>query len=284
MDENRFRPNIDGLEDRFTPSVSPGDVVAAYTNIVQITHQLQSFAPTIGQDRTTAEVQYIASTFPGLVVEANSDVAVLSQYLQDLQTQIAQNPALKASEGQYLGGFGYVEFEGLVDAGYAELWAIGFGASPPPAPPVPPPPSDGVNFGSVGLPPGTSDSNPAGSTLPFSLANPAWQNLSSGVRILDQTVGTGPQVAVGDTINADYTGYLTNGTVFDSSAKSGQLTSTLSTSSYIAGIVDGIVGMQAGGTRLIDIPATLGYGSNAQGSIPANSELIFSVTLNSFTS
>jgi hypothetical protein len=220
-----------------------------------------------------------------LVTEANSDVAVLSQYLTELQTQIAQNPALKNSEGQYLGGFGYVEFEGLVDAGYAELYAIGFGASPPPAPPVPPPPSDGVNFGNVGLPPGTSDSNPAGSTLPFSLADPRWQNLSTGVRILDTTVGSGSAVAVGNTINADYIGYLTDGTIFDSSSKSGVLTGVLNSTNFIQGFALGITGMQAGGTRLIDIPATLAYGANppSGSSIPANAELVFSVTLNSFT-
>jgi len=283
MDENRFRPTVDGLEDRFTPSVSPGDVVAAYTNVVQITHELRAFAPTIGQPRTSTEVQFIAASFPGLVTEANGDVAVLNQFLNTLQAQIAQNPALKTSEGQYLGGFGYVEFEGLVDAGYAELYARGFGAPAPPVPPVPPPPSDVVNFGTVGLPPGTSGSNPPGSTLPFSLADPSWQNLSTGIRILDQTVGTGPQVATGNTINAAYTGYLTSGTVFDSSAKSGPLTGVLNSTSFIQGFALGIVGMQAGGTRLIDIPANLAYGANPpSSSIPANAELVFSVTLNSF--
>ena len=44
------------------------------------------------------------------------------------------------------------------------------------------------------------------------------------------------------------------------------------------------VGMQAGETRIISIPAAEGYGSTAAGSIPANSNLIFVVTLTSICS
>ncbi len=288
MNQSKFRPTVERLDDRQVPSVSPAQVVAAYTDTEQTAQELEKFASTVGEPRTTAEISYIASQYPLISTQSQADEAVLSEFAGDFRTELAQNPSLVPYYGKFAGGIGYAVYQALLNADYAEVYAIGFGATPPPPPASPPPPpgDTGPNLGNnVPLPAGTSDSNPAGSTLPFSLGDPSWVNLSSGVRILDQTVGTGPQLAEGDTINADYIGYLTNGTVFDSSTKSGALTSTLSTSSYIEGVVNGMIGMQAGGVRLIDIPATQGYGSAGSGTaVPANAELIFQITLNSFTS
>lgn len=122
----------------------------------------------------------------------------------------------------------------------------------------------------------------ATSTLPFSLTDPAWVTLSSGVRILDQTVGTGTATARNKTINVDYIGYLTDGTIFDDGEG---FSSQLNAGSLIQGWVDAIPGMKVGGVRLLDIPSSLAYGANPpQGSsIPPNAELIFKVTLNSTT-
>jgi len=118
------------------------------------------------------------------------------------------------------------------------------------------------------------------STLPFSLTDPAWQTLPRGVRIWDVRAGKGTAVQAGDQITVNYIGYLTNGTVFDSSFSRNQpFSATLSTSDLIAGWVDGIPGMMPGGERRLDIPASLAYGSSGQGSIPPNSELVFNITL-----
>jgi len=105
--------------------------------------------------------------------------------------------------------------------------------------------------------------------------------LPSGVRILDTTVGTGTAVKVGDTINVAYEGYLTNGTLFDSSTN---FTATLTAANLIQGWVDAIPGMKPGGVRLLDIPASLAYGAAGRTNIPPNSELVFKVTLKSVNS
>jgi FKBP-type peptidyl-prolyl cis-trans isomerase len=100
--------------------------------------------------------------------------------------------------------------------------------------------------------------------------------------------GTGATAAAGDTIVVNYVGALySNGKVFDSSWKDGStFTATLASSasasggtSVIPGWVKGLVGMKVGGRRQLIIPPSLAYGSQASGSIPANSTLIFDIDL-----
>lgn len=104
---------------------------------------------------------------------------------------------------------------------------------------------------------------------------------ASNIQKTDQVVGTGTEAKEGDTITANYTGALaSSGTVFESSLDSGKpFTAKLSSGSLIAGWVQGIPGMKAGGKRRLVIPAALAYGSQAQGSIPANSDLVFDIEL-----
>jgi FKBP-type peptidyl-prolyl cis-trans isomerase len=118
--------------------------------------------------------------------------------------------------------------------------------------------------------------------LPVSLSDPAWVTLPSGVRYLDVVRGTGTTAAAGNTITANYAGYLADGTLFNA----GALPATgLSTSNLIAGWVDGIPGMQVGGVRYLDIPSSLGYGSSGSGTlIPANAELVFEISLTGVSS
>jgi FKBP-type peptidyl-prolyl cis-trans isomerase len=99
------------------------------------------------------------------------------------------------------------------------------------------------------------------------------------LQYIDKTVGTGATVAAGDTITADYTGALADtGVIFDASVDHGG-PQTFSLSQVIAGWQEAIPGMRVGGTRQLLIPASLGYGSQAQTGIPANSDLVFNVTV-----
>jgi FKBP-type peptidyl-prolyl cis-trans isomerase len=108
--------------------------------------------------------------------------------------------------------------------------------------------------------------------------------MSSGVKYWDVVQGSGTPVAAGNSITVNYIGYLVNGTIFDASFTDGKVfTTTLNTASLIAGWVDGIPGMKPGGERRLEIPASLGYGSTANGSIPANSVLVFDITMISAT-
>jgi FKBP-type peptidyl-prolyl cis-trans isomerase len=80
-----------------------------------------------------------------------------------------------------------------------------------------------------------------------------------------------------------YVGYLTDGSVFDQSKSSnGQkepLLFKLGAGQLIPGFEQGVAGMKVGGQRRVIIPPSLGYGDKAQGSIPANSVLIFDIQL-----
>ncbi len=104
---------------------------------------------------------------------------------------------------------------------------------------------------------------------------------SSGLTYQDFVVGTGATAVAGRAVTVHYTGWLEDGTKFDSSVDRGTpFTFTLGIGSVIAGWEEGVVGMQAGGTRRLLIPPALGYGSRgAGGVIPPNSTLIFDVHL-----
>ncbi|HVU66934.1 MAG TPA: FKBP-type peptidyl-prolyl cis-trans isomerase [Ktedonobacteraceae bacterium] len=113
--------------------------------------------------------------------------------------------------------------------------------------------------------------------------------MKDGLKYVDIKVGTGTAVTDGKTITANYTGWLASTCKkFDSSydAHSGTAAAPISiqlaTGSLIPGWVEGMVGMKPGGIRRLYIPAALGYGDQAAGSIPANSDLIFDVQLISF--
>jgi FKBP-type peptidyl-prolyl cis-trans isomerase len=132
-------------------------------------------------------------------------------------------------------------------------------------------------------------SDPANETFATSLGvNIAqMQKTTSGTYYQDLTVGTGtPLSASTATVNTqvtfDYTGWLSNGTQFDAGTNAGPE----ALGGLLYGFVDGMIGMNVGGVRLIVIPSDLGYGNAAQStpsgtSIPANSTLVFKVKLNS---
>lgn len=121
---------------------------------------------------------------------------------------------------------------------------------------------------------------------------PEQQNTAAGapadqVQGQEVKVGTGLQAEPGDTVSVLYTGKLTDGTVFDSSAAHGNepLVFTLGTQNLIAGFQIGVNGMKEGGERLLAIPPALGYGAqeikdaNGKVLIPANSTIVFDVQL-----
>ena len=93
--------------------------------------------------------------------------------------------------------------------------------------------------------------------------------------------GSGQEFADrGETVLVHYTGWLEDGTKFDSSRdKSNPFSFPLGGGRVIKGWEQGVEGMQAGEKRLLHIPADLAYGERARGAIPANSPLLFEVEL-----
>ncbi len=103
---------------------------------------------------------------------------------------------------------------------------------------------------------------------------------ASGLQYKDVVVGNGVVAQQGNTVSVQYTGWLTNGTKFDSSLDRQQAFEfALGQGSVIKGWDEGVAGMKVGGTRILVIPPDLGYGAAAQGTIPANSTLVFEVQL-----
>jgi len=92
--------------------------------------------------------------------------------------------------------------------------------------------------------------------------------------------GKGSAVKLGDKVVVHYSGYLWNGTTFDSSWESGNPASfTVDNSHLIKGFVKTLVGQRVGSQVIGVIPPSLGYGATANGSIPANSTLVFVVDI-----
>lgn len=120
------------------------------------------------------------------------------------------------------------------------------------------------------------------------------------LKVEEVVVGEGKAAERGALIIAHYTGYLPDGTVFDSSHHRGQPFETvIGTGRVIKGWDVGVLGseyakkigydsqladtdlapMQVGGKRKLLVPSHLGYGERQIGKIPPNSDLTFEIEL-----
>lgn len=106
------------------------------------------------------------------------------------------------------------------------------------------------------------------------------ERTASGVQFWDLKKGSGDVAVVGKRVKVHYTGWLTNGTKFDSSRDRYEpFTFVLGQGHVIKGWEEGVAGMKVGGQRQLRIPPELGYGARQAGPIPPNSTLIFDIEL-----
>ncbi len=111
---------------------------------------------------------------------------------------------------------------------------------------------------------------------------PGEVRMPNGLVIQDLSVGNGDVAEDGKSVSVHYTGWLTDGTKFDSSRDRQQpLRFTLGAGMVVAGWEQGIKGMRVGGKRKLTIPPALGYGAQGTpgGPIPPNATLVFEVEL-----
>ena len=99
----------------------------------------------------------------------------------------------------------------------------------------------------------------------------------NGVYYRDITVGTGPVIANGQALTVRYTGWLSNGSQFDSNTTTAGFPFTLGVSNVIPGWHEGLQGARVGTTRQLIVPPALAYGSGNYGPIPGNSVIVFNV-------
>lgn len=132
---------------------------------------------------------------------------------------------------------------------------------------------------------------------------PRYTTNADGLKWATITPGTGATPTTGQTAHVNYVGYLTTGSLFDTSigktAASVQAGESLvdggatlgvvidapqgTAGSVIAGFNEGVKGMQVGETRVLVIPAALAYGNAPPSGIPNNATLVFYVKLESIT-
>jgi peptidylprolyl isomerase len=102
----------------------------------------------------------------------------------------------------------------------------------------------------------------------------------TGLKYIDEVIGTGRSPQTGDQVKVHYTGTLEDGTKFDSSRDRNQpFEFPLGVGRVIKGWDEGVATMKEGGKRKLIIPSELAYGSKNMGSIPPNSILFFDVEL-----
>lgn len=103
---------------------------------------------------------------------------------------------------------------------------------------------------------------------------------ATGLKFIDLVEGDGPVPSPRQKVSVHYTGWLENGSMFDSSVDRGPFEFVVGARQVISGWDEGVGTMKVGTKRQLVIPAELGYGANgAGGVIPPNATLIFEVEL-----
>ncbi len=122
---------------------------------------------------------------------------------------------------------------------------------------------------------------PAAPEVPTEIDDDEYTTTDSGLQYVDLEEGVGDEVAEGDVATMNYTGWLEDGSRFDSSYSRGRpLTISVGSGQLIPGWNEGVLGMKPGGRRQLIIPPELAYGAEGSGEvIPPDSTLIFEIEL-----
>jgi FKBP-type peptidyl-prolyl cis-trans isomerase len=106
-----------------------------------------------------------------------------------------------------------------------------------------------------------------------------WKKRDNGLEVWDLVEGKGNEVKAGETITIRYTGWLTDGKVFDTTEKDAKGPASFPLRILIKGWQEGMPGMKPGGVRRLKIPADLAYGAAGMTGIPPNATIVFEIEL-----
>lgn len=122
------------------------------------------------------------------------------------------------------------------------------------------------------------DSGMAPTTSPPDPNDSNWVTQANGLKTWLVQPGDGPAATSNSTLGVFYTGWLLDGTVFDSSRTAGA-PAVFALANLIEGWKQGVPGLQPGGILRLYIPAALGYGAAGSGAVPPNADLLFEIKL-----
>jgi hypothetical protein len=272
MSEFRFRPRLVGLEDRVTPSATPTQLLDAAQQVQSASEALQWASAHLAEVLTPDNVGSVASALSGLAQTTNASGLVLFEGVSEVSAVLDSTPKKEPLIRPILNALGSFESQAESTTSLASNLATALGA-----PPVALGAGTGTSTGTTTTDPNAIDPGLSG-PVP-SLTADGWTATADGLRTRDVKVGQGTAVQASSSITVQYTGWLTDGTVFDSSLKTGKA-ATFALSGVIKGWQEGLIGMQPGGIRQLDVPPALGYGSAGfPPTIPANAELVFEIQL-----
>jgi len=129
--------------------------------------------------------------------------------------------------------------------------------------------------------PSAATTTPAAPALPGMPGTGKVHKLASGLQYDDLLVGSGKMAEAGMNVSIHYTGYLRDGSKFDSSLDRGEpLKFQLAGGQMIQGFDEGVRGMRIGGKRKLQVPWAMAYGESGRPPlIPPKSDLIFDIEL-----
>jgi hypothetical protein len=267
----RFRPVVETLENRLTPTINGNLVAAAVETSVNsaFVKFVDGSHSWISDPNLSLQVQ---NSTQAIFAQSVIAIETFEQAKGSLQADLAANPSHAVFLIPMIAAVS--EFESIAQANesfaqnIASLDKFNLTTPPPLFPPIKPPPA-----------PKTPNDSGMVNTMP-SVNDPNWVTGANGLKTWDVVVGSGTPVAAGNSITVFYTGWLaSNGTKFDS-RRSPAAPANFKLTNLIQGWQQGVPGMKPGGIRRLFVPSALGYGAaGSPPNVPANADLVFEIKL-----